>query len=929
MITTLLWKEYREQRTTWLIMAVLAAGAIVGVAGIMQPAGMDLPERSWKSIVIAVVALIIVAMYAVVCAALLLVGEREGGTAVFLSSLTRHKTSLWRTKAVTGAVLSAAQGLVTAAVLIGAGFHLGHGNIPLGLYRLALVGIVAFTALQAFAWGMLSSAVCRTSLGAIGTAAVPIVLVWGLFLYIAGVSERGIIVCVALQAVPAAVALYSSWWLYAREDALRAESGIRAPRWFPLLWWIVRRGRVTIAFLGVLAVGVGCVLVPYGPQVWPVFTTVVGLACGLAMLAPEQAGEGHRFPGQQRLGLGWVWLTKLIVWLLIGVCAGVLGLLVAGVNVQFRSGSYQAGVLNVEHGLMQQLDSIVTIVMRERDSFGFHYLVSVESLFLFPLYAFSAAVMSTLLTRRRLTNAVVAACFTMCLLAFWIPSWFAGGQAWWQLYAVPVLLLAWSSLLLPAWIERRLFRGRGLTGLIACLASVVIWTGGILWYRVVQVPNVGQPLDVQAYLAAAPSPEQNKGGRLVEAIYRELPPCQKEVRKQLGPLMQAPFPQVDLAETDSGLRGIVEFDDLTRESGYSYLWQADEVLRKGWPAHAGKLGEWLQRLSAGAWARHALEAAPLPIGVVDLPHQPVGYVDYSIPEIYMDAETILGARALQLQAAGDDSAALDCIAAGLVISRTLCNRAESNQVRYSRPLESVALRALHTWSGKPGISRAHLARALNELRRHAADFPPATEALKADYIAELHRLDDPKEAFSFQFTEWYGRMTTGLAIFTMKTPWEAARFRRLLGLYYEVAVTAEKGGHQAFARLQKFELPMPMRWMPTWYVNEVEDRSLLARMEIVLAILLHRADHHDQLPTRLAELVPSLLPAVPLDPMTEQPFRYRVSTPGEKVTQIRRHWQRSTLVEEPVKVGVPGGIGLLEWFSRDGKETWLVPGGKE
>jgi hypothetical protein len=68
--------------------------------------------------------------------------------------------------------------------------------------------------------------------------------------------------------------------------------------------------------------------------------------------------------------------------------------------------------------------------------------------------------------------------------------------------------------------------------------------------------------------------------------------------------------------------------------------------------------------------------------------------------------------------------------------------------------------------------------------------------------------------------------------------------------------------------------------MPQSILASGQQRLIAA--ELVTAIALYQADHGNNPPARLDDLVPDYLEAVPLDPYYGRPFEYRIST-GELV----------------------------------------------
>jgi hypothetical protein len=112
MILTLAWKEMREHRAIWLTMVIMT---IVLALGMAQIVAIDNP-----ALAVQVAALTILGMgatYGTVCGAMMLAGEHEGGTLVFLDIFQGRRGLLWLGKFVIGAGLVLSEALAVALAL--------------------------------------------------------------------------------------------------------------------------------------------------------------------------------------------------------------------------------------------------------------------------------------------------------------------------------------------------------------------------------------------------------------------------------------------------------------------------------------------------------------------------------------------------------------------------------------------------------------------------------------------------------------------------------------------------------------------------------------------------------------------------------------------------------------------------------------------
>src|SRR5580765_2207645 len=157
MTAVLIWKEYRQQRPVWLAILVLSVLLIVSLgAAFGDGTGLEVfGDRKLRAgLVITVLCMTIT--FGVISGAMLLAGEDEEGTQVYLDSLTGRRRPLWVSKCIAGACLT----LYLSAVMGVVSLALGFGNWKT-TFALPLVG------LDALIWGLLGGALCRTVLKAV------------------------------------------------------------------------------------------------------------------------------------------------------------------------------------------------------------------------------------------------------------------------------------------------------------------------------------------------------------------------------------------------------------------------------------------------------------------------------------------------------------------------------------------------------------------------------------------------------------------------------------------------------------------------------------------------------------------------------------------------------------------------------------------
>src|SRR5262249_28669003 len=125
-------------------------------------------------------------------------------------------------------------------------------------------------------------------------------------------------------------------------------------------------------------------------------------------------------------------------------------------------------------------------------------------------YGFAIAQLLGMLARRTIIAAILSVGLAAMVAAAWAPSLICGGLKLGQVLPIPILLLFASRLAMWPWLSRRLSAARPVVGLIAVALVAAGWQAGNLWYRVREIPDAGEPFDVQAYLANLPPPEKNE-----------------------------------------------------------------------------------------------------------------------------------------------------------------------------------------------------------------------------------------------------------------------------------------------------------------------------------------------------------------------------------------------------------------------------------
>jgi len=506
MLITLMWKEYREQRSVWLALPAFTALMIVGVWWLLEQSG---PVRNFtnRRDCLMALAVILAGTYGLVCGAMLLANERESGTLVFIDALTGLRAPLWRSKLLAGVVLTLAQSLLLVAAVTA---FLGIDLESLDQIFLLIAWLMALTwiALSALACGLLMSACFGNVLAAAATA----VSVFCLSIVLTGLLSAlmeylfkgsAILMFAACQSGLTLAALEGSRRVFCSSDRLRLQrtvdrhdAGHGGPShagrgWGALLWLVYQQGRAIVWSLLGGALVLTVVLATGDVLAWPLISGMVGIACGLCTFAPEQASGAGRFLGFQRLPPGRVWLAKVGAWFVAACGIATMALLLEGIVHQ---------------------RTLVAFV----DSAGL-----LAALVLWLTFGFAAGQLLTLLVRKTAIAALLAGVLAGGLVLLWLPSLIVGGVHAWQWLAVPtVLLLAGRSVVWPWW-SGTFGNWRSLMAPAGCGLLLAGWLGANLGGRAIEVPAVGTPFDVAAFEASLPTPEQNQTGRLIRRAAQE------------------------------------------------------------------------------------------------------------------------------------------------------------------------------------------------------------------------------------------------------------------------------------------------------------------------------------------------------------------------------------------------------------------------
>jgi hypothetical protein len=910
-ILTLAWKEYREHRAIWLTMVVLTAVLGFGLAQLMPSRHAD----PFRIEVGALAILTLAATYGVVCGSMMFAGEWEAGTMTFLDIFLGRRGLLWLWKFLIGLPLALTEALAVALLLVllnhappetfrilvggGSGPAAGPAEAPVrdpGLWFLVLPGVT----LEAFAWGLLGSALTRRVLSGAGLAALMVAPFWlitiftppeaFLLLRLAGVGivlyfSWGVLVVQSREisqpassasTPPPTLAREVRGWDWEESELLEprregpgvvwgsgpplripeppapgpvgAERVRRRPRHLPqarspgqvLRWLTFRQAAVLLAILALAGLVVGLLLPSQGSALWPAATLLLGVACGTAAFAPEQRELSYQFLAAQHLPLKKFWTVKVLFW-------SVTALLVA----QFAGSCWALGVLGKSgDGQSRQPFGTLPVLMGPVVFSG-----------IWVAYGFTVAQVFVLLCRKALLAVILSALVGAAAVGLWLPSLLCGGMGGWQVWVPPLVLLVATRCLVRAWAGGRIKERKPLAALVGFGLAALAWAVLNHGLRAWVIPDVGAPLDREAFRDAISAASNNRTGPLI-------------------------------------LKALADMN----------------------PPEGKEKGPWLDRMA---------EVVRLPVGVIQSPpsrgQAPV--MDH-LPGCQTMADRL---RALSRAALGirEPRAAWECLTRILALSRTLRNKAPLKSYLVGLELEESALAGLDEWLASPGPSPGLVRNVLDELNRHAALTPPPLDCLQTECYRSGGQVDDPTSWTFYSGSEKGGRvrekwLAGGIAL-SLDMPWEKERKRRLWrvvwagffrGLqtpYWQLPETSAepRAEKESTRRILQGWLPAadgepgssvtPERLGRLLDASWVSDEQLfppvvrlrsaatrarwrLDSARLAVALALYRLRERKPAAT-LKDLVPRYLPELPVDPYSGKAFGYRISK-GERLAIV-------------------------------------------
>lgn len=900
MIRAILWKEWREQRAVAATVLGFGAAALYLTAQFAEPMTGG---RAWEGGgPRELMALALAYLAGAVSGAILLADEKEVGTLEFLDTLPSRRRTIWVGKAVAGGVLTVGQCLAIA--LVAFGVRSIDERLGPRVYGLVLI----LVGLLAYAWGTFGGALARSTLGAVfqGSVAsvavgfvllVPFVLAFGArgFTRPFGAPLFTFYGCWVAAGLAGSAVLFTG--LDRRRTAARrwpaAAHGPDRKPWLAglrALTWLTARQAVLVT-AGALTLAVlagGAMLAPDAHPlfIWPGATLALGVLAGVTTVGEEQVRGVARFWAERRLPLGRWWAVKTGAHFALAVAAAVvIGVFVvaASPHVPFHS--------RLTRELWPEFGRFLTLGL---------------------VYGFVVGHLAGMVFRKTIVAGLVATVVAVTLAGLILPSVIGGGAAAWQVWGPVAILLVVARLLLYPWAtERVVARGPLLRTVAGVGAAVVVAAAGI-GYRAAEIPAAPDRLAESGFADSLPSFEANDIGHRVKTAATQYRAVALEAR-DLYPGRRPPGGDARRAPLPPDAE-----DPLVR------------VMRVGWTPDAAQLGPWLDRVFAAEWVRELEQAADGSPGVYEDPRD----LDYfTPPDTFLnlrDMTIALRVRGMQRQAAGDPAAFARLLKAGLAAVRTARNRGGLQSVDVALDSEFTLLSGLPEWldrlDGRPDLVRQVLA----VLDRHEAQMPTGAEdVFWAEQIILRNTMDrvgswlprvlDPRPD-RVQSPDDRTDAEANLVAFAWHVPWEQVRRERLLRLETNRPVDPEwlSAIHRPHQWRQAFDRAADLA--------EVERKALTVRRfaRLRAALRLYGLEHPAPAPD-LAALVPTYLPAIPVDPFTGGPLGYRLSV-GEPVAagNLLVAWEDFVGLGAAASLAHPaGGLNGLWVLGRSGEP---VPG---
>jgi hypothetical protein len=884
MLWRIFWKEYRAQRSFWVVIAGFGIGLMLLLAVLLDasPGRFVIP---W------VIALGLPTLYALGCGAILFASEQEEGTAEFLRIMAVRTSCLFAAKIAFSVIstLTLAGLLVGAARIVtwGERVNLVYGNEHAALYSLWIT-------ISLLVWATFFSTVCRKVLVAVCLSAAGPLIVRAVTQWLPW-NEPGQELNLWLKelALSVPVLLGASYILLRRRmaeshvelswprgvwpgrtrksalDRLAAKRET-APDWrrqFVRLVWLERRHVFSLGHVlwiaAILLCSLAAGIVEHRLHVQHAMGGIVILSA-LAGVWSFQAEGGRRtrFLAEQGVSPLAVWLSKQLVWIGLAV-ALILPFLLIGFDSEPPWQSSRPRNLSIFDRDLSGTSAML-------------FAVGLGSL------AYAVGQLASMLISRAVTAAFVTFA-VLWLLALWawlmfelhVPQWLSTLPL---VVAMLAATLVWSRNWLLESASWRSWRRLALAGNMLLL---LVWAG-IGVFRILEVPSLDSVLqhrpDYVPVHLAGPTP----------ATAEEIETARMYLRAR---------------------------------SEYKWTkgrpWESDglgKTARDGWESARDEERQLLAE-NQQALAR-ALDATARSSCAFSDPSRP----DFSTPngdasDGYLELLNLILLSARQLESDGKLDEALERYIAGLRMARHVASRGAEYQWHTGAHLERVVGDWMPFWAGHPAQTPERIEAGARRVREELDRFPLLSEALQNQRAWMRHIIDlNWSEVLAESNRGASDLAGVAVSLVDRLCPWERYRARRLQDLISYVELSEAQAVENALATpgvdpaallpsaaIQPIDQRIdqllggprnrseeaPWKWTATtfpWslYAVHVESFVIHARLARALsarALLLRLAlaawkNAHGEYPADLEDL-PEVGERMLIDPYSGQEFGYR------------------------------------------------------
>lgn len=878
----LIWKEWREQ---WLAGLVLAFAATLLI--------ISLDRAFVREQLLPVSALV----YGVLVGSMLLASDRENQTLDWLTYQAGSRWQLWRNKATLGAGLATAMGLLLLVIAwVRIRFIRDTDGSTFQPWTLFMVLQILVNGWLGLGCAMAAASRHGSVMRAIIVGAIGYLLIWAVLCLIA--FYLGDAWLILLQTAVAGGLLVWSWRQYGWLDRQRRLTEKRAPRhsatWSLLwLWW--RQVRWSFWLLPSLAFALGLLLLPQSWVIgWVSAAAVVGMACGWLVWLPDQA-QGRFFMAMQRWPLGRIaFMRQCCSLLLAGLCFLCLCF---GYTSRFQ--------MQLEQQLPHNVISYT------------HFSTLLSECLLMLVLGWSLAQWVSLWTEKLITALVLSLGLLAGLLIIWMPTLVSMACTTysqdWRLILILSLESLWLLMLGRLWAPKwgrqlqQSWRQRGLAAVGVLLLAGL--SAGYFAYRASEPPVIQMPTGLATF-NDPPGLERADPKWVISNRYDEM---QKRIELKDMSLILKLNSRLSVVEAmrDEVIHLLHPNPDISREL-FSYSWLIGGIQLVPYSGTNDLLKEDARFLNQWRAYLQNPDIAPISLDRLSFAEQMQRTQSWSSWAAYQ------GLRAFDLALEGNYQVGWEYIRIGMDMAHRMRQHGGVADAYCAAVIERQMMLAIYLfWLNQPLPDEA-LAKAWQDLQMWEKRVPSPQLALQRT----VHRLLSENQWRDLWVDHQLYEMLSGgqrsrtmmhtweilLTQQALQAPWEMERIQRDLRIVTMAQYLMEKEDaperHRPMPWFSmdnktidpRLALTIPLAGQQSAslesllpYIREGFIRGghrLLSIVELEpnikawyrslqLLMALRRYElKNGQQAEKLEQLVPTYLPALPMNPYTKQPFVY-------------------------------------------------------